>query len=211
MRSRALLAAVALIFAIVATTALAQDAPEPQPGAAPAAEKRTRVGKKVITPRKQITLVRKFTPDATPTPQYVRAVIIPHEAARWGVSQSWLYGRISCETGGRFEYWAHNPSGASGLAQFMPSTWTRALRYWSREVRLVRRVTDVVRRKVVLLYSDGSRNVVRGRAVRRRVTVVRKGLLPRWPSVYHGWASVRGAARAMAGLGAVRSSEWSCR
>lgn len=208
MRKRALLAAVALSFATAATSAA--DDPQPTPTAPPTA-KVTRVGKKVITPRRHIKLVRRFTPTATPTPAFVINTIIPYEAARWNVSQSWLKGRISCETGGKFNYDADNPdSDAAGLGQFMPGTWARALRYWSRDVRFIERSSDLVRRKVVLLYSDGSRKVVKGRLVRRHVTVVRKGLLPRWPSVYHGWASARGVARAMAGIGSVRASEWSC-
>ena len=34
-----------------------------------------------------------------------------------------LWRKARCETGGTFSPWAHNPSGASGLFQFLPSTW----------------------------------------------------------------------------------------
>jgi hypothetical protein len=169
---------------------------------------RARVAKVVKNPKPHVTLVRRFTPPASPSPGYVRTVIIPAEARRWGVGLWRLSNRIACES--RFRYWAHNQSGASGLGQFMPSTWSRALRSWSRGVRLRSVRTRLVRRRVTLLYDDGSRNVVRGRLVRRRVTVVQRGLLPRWPGIYHGWASVRGAARALAGRGQVGAGEWSC-
>jgi hypothetical protein len=35
-----------------------------------------------------------------------------------------LWRRAKCETGDTFSPTAHNPSGASGLFQFLPSTWT---------------------------------------------------------------------------------------
>lgn len=192
---------VALSFSV---PSLAQ---EPSPTPPPA---KTRIGKKVYRPHEHVKIVRHFTPTSTPTPAYVQATIIPVEAARWHVSQSWLMSRIGCETGHTYRYYAHNASGASGLGQFMPSTWVRALQVWSRAVELVHHTTRLVHKKVVISYSDGSRRVVRGALVRRAVTIVRRGWLPRWPSAYHGWASVRGAARAMAGLGNVRASEWSC-
>ena len=34
-----------------------------------------------------------------------------------------LWRRAGCETGGTYSATAHNPSGASGLFQFIPSTW----------------------------------------------------------------------------------------
>lgn len=56
-------------------------------------------------------------------------------ANRWGVSYSWLLGVAECESG--LNPSAYNPSGASGLFQFMPGTyWTYAARigetrsYW---------------------------------------------------------------------------------
>lgn len=204
MRRFALLVAAILLFAIAAPAPGEEPSPE-QPSAHV-----TRIGKKVYNPRRHVKIVRRFNPTATPTPGYVIGTIIPAEAARWNVNYFRLKGRISCETGGTFRYWAHNKSGASGLGQFMPSTWARALNYWSQKVELVRNTTALVHRKVVIAYSDGSHRVVKGRLVRRHVTIVRRGYLPRWPSVYHGWASVRGVARALAGIGAVRASEWSC-
>lgn len=175
------------------------------------AMKATRTHKEIRMPRRHVKLVRHFTPDATPTPSYVKSVVIASEAARWGVNYWSLYNRISCETGGKFNYWADNAtSDAAGLGQFMPETWSRALEVWPRAVRLVKRTTALIHRKVIIHYSDGSARVVRGRLVRRAVTIVRRGMLPRWPSVYHGWASVRGTARAIAGLGHVGAGEWSC-
>ncbi len=42
-------------------------------------------------------------------------------SARWGVSYGWLLRVASCESG--LNPMAYNPSGASGLFQFMPSTF----------------------------------------------------------------------------------------
>lgn len=171
----------------------------------------TRTGKEIRQPHRHVTIVRRFTPTATPTPAYVQSVVIPSESARWNVNAHALRNRIGCETGWLFNYWADNKSSdAAGLGQFMPGTWTRALMSWPRDVRLVKQTTALVHRKVIIHYSNGSYRVVRGRLVRRSVTIVRRGTLPRWPSVYHGWASVRGVARALAGLGHVGAGEWVC-
>lgn len=42
-------------------------------------------------------------------------------AARWRQSYPTLLRVATCES--TLRWWAHNPSGASGLMQFMPSTW----------------------------------------------------------------------------------------
>ena len=42
-------------------------------------------------------------------------------AARWGVSYPWLLRVAECESGLRSD--AYNPSGASGLMQWMPSSY----------------------------------------------------------------------------------------
>jgi hypothetical protein len=48
---------------------------------------------------------------------------------------STLWRKARCETGGTFSPTAYNPSGASGLFQFLPSTWAttpyRSLSIWS--------------------------------------------------------------------------------
>ena len=85
-----------------------------------------------------------YTPPRHPAPGYYRAPIyrtyrpapiyrsvpasggsatdaIAQAAARWGVSYSWLLRVASCESG--LNPGAHNPSGASGLFQFMPGTY----------------------------------------------------------------------------------------
>ncbi len=46
---------------------------------------------------------------------------IAQAAARWGVSYGWLLRVAECESG--LNPGAHNPSGASGLFQFMPGTY----------------------------------------------------------------------------------------
>ena len=63
---------------------------------------------------------------------YARATYVPQTgnvvtdaiataAARWGVSYDWLLRVATCESG--LNPGAYNPSGASGLFQFMPSTY----------------------------------------------------------------------------------------
>jgi soluble lytic murein transglycosylase-like protein len=46
---------------------------------------------------------------------------IAQASARWGVSYGWLLRVASCESG--LNPGAYNPSGASGLFQFMPGTY----------------------------------------------------------------------------------------
>lgn len=60
---------------------------------------------------------------ATYAPQTGNAVTdaIAAAAARWGVSYYWLLRVATCESG--LNPNAYNPSGASGLFQFMPSTY----------------------------------------------------------------------------------------
>lgn len=49
------------------------------------------------------------------------ASCIHRGAIRWNVSHVTMRRRAWCES--RFNRFAHNPSGASGLFQFLPSTW----------------------------------------------------------------------------------------
>ena len=176
---------------------------------------KTRVGKTVYMPRKHVKIVRRFTPTSTPTPSYAYNVIAPLEAARWGADLTHLRNRISCETGGTWRYDAANAhSSARGFLQFLTTpnggTWARALAVWDQHVKIREETSALVHKKVVIHYSDGSYKTVRGRLVRRRVTIVRRGVLPRWPSVYHGWANIRAGARALGGYGTVGAGEWSC-
>lgn len=46
---------------------------------------------------------------------------IDQGAARYGASSSWMHRVATCES--HKDPYARNPSGASGLFQFMPSTW----------------------------------------------------------------------------------------
>lgn len=198
-----------VVVAVVLLLAMTAQALYAEASTAPQAQV-TRVGKKVSSPRRHIRLVRHFTPTGQPTPQYVQGVIIPFESALWGVSADAVHNRIGCETGHTFRYDAHNASGADGLGQFLPSTWSRAISVMPRRVEMRYQSSDLVHRRVTLLYSDGSQRVVRGRLVRRQVTVIRRGHLPAWPSSQHGWAAVRGVARALAGRGRVGAGEWDC-
>lgn len=198
MRRLGVLAAIAVVLMLPTGSAGAESTPTTP---------RVRVAKVVTTPKKHVRLVRQFAPAAKPSPSYVRSVIIPAEARRWNVREGWLADRTWCES--RWRYWADNGQ-ARGVGQFLNDTWARALQVWTRRVELRSSTSRLVRRKVRLVYDDGSENRVRGRLVRQRVTIYRRGLLPRWPSVFHGWANVRATARALGGVGRVGGGEWDC-
>lgn len=63
------------------------------------------------------TIVR---PAASTQPTDVQEIII-QAANSHGVDPNWLLRVAACESG--FNIYAHNPSGATGLFQFMPSTF----------------------------------------------------------------------------------------
>lgn len=197
-----------LVCLSVLTLVAATQAQEQPPAQEPAQEQpRTRTGKKVYRPHKVVTRVRKWTPPATPSPSYVRSTIIPYEASLWGVSTGWLSGRVACES--RYNWNARNGQ-YMGLLQFGWNAWGRAWATMPKRVEIRTTRSRLKRSKVVLLFSDGSREVVRGRLHRQLVVTKHRGRLTQ-NTPYHAWAAVRGGARAMAGLGGVRNSEWGCR
>lgn len=202
---KALVALTLLVALAAAAGTQAQENTSPQePATMPA---KTRTGKQVHRPRKVVTRVRKWALPATPPPSYVRTVIIPHEAALWGVSASWLSSRVACESTYR---WNARNGQYMGVLQFGWNAWGRAWATMPKRVEKRSSRSRLRRSKVVLLYSDGSRKVVRGRLHRQLVITKHRGRLTQ-NTPYHAWAAVRGGARAMAGLGGVRNSEWGCR
>ena len=68
------------------------------------------------TPRRPAPIYR-----AAPTYGGSATDAIAQAAARWGVSYGWLLRVATCESG--LNPSAQNPSGASGLFQFMPGTY----------------------------------------------------------------------------------------
>ena len=78
-------------------------------------------------PRRPAPPVYHYQP--APVPSYRRAPsyggsatdAIAQASARWGVSYGWLLRVATCESG--LNPGAQNPSGASGLFQFMPGTY----------------------------------------------------------------------------------------
>lgn len=149
----------------------------------------------------------RYTPPARPSVGRVHR-IIAMEAKRWRVSRAALSGRIRCES--EYRWWASNPSGATGLAQFKPETFARGLRSMPRRVK---HKTSRIRRlhtRLVTTGADGRRASRLGFRVKVRRARVLRGRLPRWPAITHGYVQVRLAARALAGRGSVSSSEWAC-
>lgn len=109
---------------------------------------------------------------------------------------------MACES--RYKYNAYNPStGASGLAQFIPSTWAAMSPGTPRGVKYVTRY----RQKAPIMrhrrYSNGkwTHHLIRNR--RQIVTVVRVGRI-RGSSPFHGWLNIRVAQRGW------NQTSWDC-
>lgn len=153
--------------------------------------------------------VKKFRPWAQPSPNQIRR-IVSIESRKWGASSSRLNCRINGESG---HNWNARNGQYRGLGQFAPSTFARGMAsIGTRKVQFVSRTyrKRIYDRKIVT-YSDGKTKVTH---INKRIgkrTVIRKGFIPKYPAVTHGWAQVRIMARAMVGLGAVNDSEWEVR
>jgi hypothetical protein len=80
----------------------------------------------------QMTQLRQKFGDAVRSYKRVRHVTLTRPDALtairmasivYRVDYSMLVRKASCESGGTFSQYSYNPSGASGLFQFLPSTW----------------------------------------------------------------------------------------
>lgn len=227
---RAIIIVLAAAVAVVVLSSVPAESQQESPPTATAPQAESAVAptlkrRSYYKPSRTIIIKSKFTPDShippplpdgRPSPRL--QTIMEVEADRWGISTASLSRRIACESG--YEYTNTNPSGAAGLGQFMPETWSRAVSDMPRRIRLIVqrwRTKHVVRFE---RYSDGRLIRTPRWRVRQRIMQIKIGMLPpghysqgkwvRGPSVYHGWANVRGTARAIAGVGRVSSSEWVC-
>lgn len=205
---------VALIALVCASVAFAQQAGDSTaestaPSAEPtslelgtiAPERPTVVSRHTKRPRKVVRKVRRFTPDAHPSPKRVRE-IIAIEQRIWGGPS--IARRVDCESDFR---WNATNGQYRGLLQ-IGSWWATAWPQTPRKV-VLRKVK--FRRKPVIRitrYSDGrvERKVV-GK-MRQKVVRLRKGKLPADASPYHGWAAIRVGQRAASGAGP--STMWEC-
>ncbi len=169
-------------------------------------EKNHVVWERIAVPRHK-TYRKKFTPYAEPNYNQVKR-IISIESARWGASQSHLDSRIACES--TYKWYASNGS-YLGLGQFHPSTFSRGMS--SIGNRKVKIIIKKIKHKPIVIYrrwSDGELTKKYGKMKRvKRITIYR-GRIPKYPSVYHGWAQVRIMAQAIVGRSAVNNSEWEC-
>lgn len=202
-------AAAGFLFPLAAGTAESEVTPpastsDAVTAQAPAAV--TVVGVRYHRPARVLRVRTRFRPWARPSVAQVHR-IIAIEAARWGVSPAGLSRRIGCESS--FE-WDNEYAGHYGLGQFLPGTWARAISSMPRLVMF--RVKRVRVKRVLRLrtMSDGSVRLSWRWGVRQRVVHEFRGMLPARPGIWHGWAQVRGVARALAGRGNVGAGEWSC-
>lgn len=162
---------------------------------------------KYVRPARHRVVRRTFQPWARPSPRQVRRIIAA-EARLWKIDGRRLARRVACES--RFR-WSAFSGTYHGLLQFAPGTFYRGLgSIRTRRVRLVRSDVRKVRGVHIVRYTDGRTERRPGPRRRQRVYVVYRGVIPRRPSVTHGWAQIRIGAQAIRGISAVRSSEWGC-
>ncbi len=189
----------AFSIAAIAIPLAAPAIPEQQP------PQKVIISKKINSPAKKRTFRWKFTPPAHPSPAGVKK-IIAREHALWGGPS--IYNRVSCETGGIFNWNALNPNGIyKGVLQFGPIWWSM----WPgtpRKVRII--ITRKKRLKEVhtLIFSDGSKT----KQVTKRFWGIRKyirtGYLPKNANQYHAYAAIRVGQRAVSGHGP--TTGWEC-
>lgn len=197
---KALAATLAVAFSMTGVST-AEEVPPQQP---PQAQEATVVSKTVLRPHKVVHRVRRFSVPSHPSQSYVFNVIVPYEAARWGVSAAGLHNRIWCESKGH--WWATNGQ-YSGVLQFAPGTYSRGLGSIGTTKVAVRTThTHLKRSRVYRKWSDGRLTRSRGRLVRQTVVTTKRGRINGSVS----WLQVRIGAQAIRGISAVHSGEWSC-
>lgn len=149
------------------------------------------------------TIVKRHQviPLAHPSPAQV-VQIAKAEQARWGGPSP--LRRINCESGYRWDA-VNGPY--RGLLQFGP-VWQSMWPGTPRRVVEVRVKHRKARAKRFTLRLDGTIKKSRGPKVRQRVIMIRRGMLPRYPSPFHGHAAIRVHQRAIAGV--IPSTGWEC-
>jgi hypothetical protein len=163
-----------------------------------------------VYPKRVLVIKTRFKPPAYPSPNRVLE-IIQQEANRLGVSAAHLRNRISCETGGTFD-WRQTNGQYKGVGQFSWSTFERGVRSLdSRVVKYIEKRWRAKRVKIVDIMSDGSTTERWGWRIRQLVVHHYRGKIPRNPPHRHTSAQIRIMAGAMANKSAVNDSEWECR
>lgn len=168
--------------------------------------------REVIRPAKVAHEVRQFTPPAQASPSEVKRIIWL-EAAKWGANGQRLTNRVSCETGGRFHWYANNGQ-YDGVGQFANETFSRGFHSIGTRRVIEHTVrTRYKRTRIIIRHPDGTREITYGMKNKQEVRTTWKGWIPKWEKVpkTHTYAQLRIMSRSMVGLGNVRDSEWSCR
>lgn len=162
-----------------------------------------------VRPKRSVTKVKRFTPWAQPTYRQVHK-LIDAEARRWG-APGW---RLRCRVKGESTYnWAAQNGQYAGLLQFGSETFQRGLRTARSRVFKVKgpRTTYLKYVKQYRQWDDGRVTSRKVRKVRVTKQVIYRGKAPRNPARTHGAMQVRIGAQAMAGISAVKDSEWEVR
>ncbi len=201
---RMALATFTVVFVLVGISAV----PQAEIENVSAEQKRNHVvWERTAVPRHQVYR-KKFSPYAEPNYNQIQR-IISIESSKWGASRSHLDSRIACES--TYKWYAQNGP-YLGLGQFHPGTFSRGMS--TIRTRRVKMKITKIKYKPVVTYRRWSRGELTkkyGKMKRvRRVTIYR-GRIPKYPSVFHGWAQVRIMAQAIVGQSAVNDSEWACR
>lgn len=207
MRRISVVAMAVVAFATVVTTTTAGESAA-VPAASQPPPQASIANVRFVHPKRAVHRHAKFTPTSTPSVAYVRDVILPYEARRYGVSLSHLRARVACESG--YRWWASNGQ-YHGIGQFASSTYWRGVStLGSRKVVHVTRHTR--KRPVIRIrtYTDGTITREERWRVTQTVIVRRVGKLR--PGVaFDAWTEARIMAQAIAGRSAVHDSEWECR
>lgn len=153
---------------------------------------------------------KHFTPTSTPSPDYVKNVIIPYEAARYNTSP--ITDRVECESS--FDYGASNGT-YGGLIQTDGAFWYGSSDAWpavvnDHDLGVVMKRKKRVARNVykVRLWSNGKKQFKRVAIQHVPRTIIQKGKLPETADWFHGWAAIRVGERAVAGVGP--TTWWAC-
>lgn len=201
-------ATVLVMFAVTMTTATGQEQPpvasadSSVPPAKPVV-----VATRFIRPARVVHRTASFTPPAAPSVGFVRDVILPYEAARWGASLSHLRARAYCES--HFQWNAVNGQ-YRGIGQFASSTFWRGVgTLGSRKIAFTSTRTRALPVMRIRTYSDGNVERMPRWRIHQRVVTRHVGRLR--VVAFDAWTEARIMAQAMVGRSAVHDSEWSCR
>jgi hypothetical protein len=154
-------------------------------------------------------VTKKFVPPADASSSYIRNVIIPYEASRYGGGP--LNDRIWCESS--YDDQAVNGK-YGGLIQTDGAFWYEAGAWPSvisdHDLGVKMKTKKSVKRAVfkVRRWSNGKKTYNRIAIQHVPRTVIHRGKLPKDADWFHAWAAVRVGQRAVAGVGP--TTFWAC-